>query len=284
MFHLHRLALEDVVNVHQRAKVEEYNDHLFVVLRSLQDGKTLEQEQFSLFLGKGFVLTFQEKHGDCLNPIRDRLRKSLGSIRSSGSDFLLYAIVDAIIDSYFPIVDDIGETLEILDDQLSNNTVQNFFPKLHSLRGDLMQLRRAIRPARDALLKLSPESHSALTKDTQFYFRDCFDHTIQLIDLLDNYRELCSDLRDFYLSTINNRMNEIMKFLTVVGTIFMPLSFIASLYGMNFDTKKPGNMPELGWSYGYEFALAIMALVGCGMLYFVWRKGWLTSNSEPAKT
>lgn len=281
-FHLHRLAIEDVANVHQRPKVEEYEDHLFVVLKMISYAtKTqhLDSEQVSLFFGKNYVLTFQERVGDCFDPVRERLRQAKGRIRELGADYLAYALIDSAVDAYFPIVDVYGERMERLDELLSAGHPGNFMGVLHNTRGDLMFLRRAIRPLRDELMRLVRDSHPLITDETVIYLRDCYDHGYQLIDLLDNYREMCSDLRDYYLSIVNNRMNEIMKVLTITGTIFIPLSFIAGLYGMNFNQELPGNMPELNWSYGYVYALLLMAGLAAGLIYFVWSKGWL-SNTE----
>jgi magnesium transporter len=275
VFGLHGLAMEDVVNVHQRAKVEEYEDHLFIVLRVVSKNEHLESEQLSMFVGKNFVLTLQQLAGDCLNPVRERLRLSRGKIRQAGADYLAYTVIDTVVDTYFPIVDEYGERMERLDEQLSSGHSPQFMVELHEVRGDLMTLRRAIRPLRDALIHLMPDLHSLISESTQFYLRDCFDHTIQLMDLLDTYREMCSDLRDYYMSSINNRMNEVMKILTIIATIFIPLSFVAGVYGMNFNPQLPGNMPELNWPYGYVFALLLMGSVGLSLLAFIWRKGWL---------
>ena len=282
MFHLHRLAIEDVVNLHQRPKIEEYDDHLLVILRVISlhcDTRHLEREQVSLFFGKNYVLTFQERAGDSFEPVRQRLRKAKGRIREQGPDYLAYSLLDAVVDAYYPIVDVYGERLERLDELLSAGHPGNFMGVLHNTRGDLMFLRRAIRPLRDELLILVRDSHPLISKETIIYLRDCYDHGHQLIDLLDNYREMCSDLRDYYLSIVNNRMNEVMKVLTITSTIFIPLSFIAGLYGMNFNQELPGNMPELNWPYGYVYALSLMLAIAMGLLYFVWRMGWL-SNTE----
>lgn len=282
LFHLHRLAIEDVVNVHQRPKVEEYDDHLFVVLKMIsRDPHTrqLDSEQVSLFFGKNYVLTFQEHSGDCFEPVRTRIRVGKGRIRGLGPDYLAYALIDAVVDAYFPIVDVYGERMERLDELLSEGHPGNFMGVLHHTRGDLMFLRRAIRPLRDELMQLVRDSHRLITDETIIYLRDCYDHGYQLIDLLDNYREMCSDLRDYYLSIVNNRMNEVMKVLTITGTIFIPLSFIVGLYGMNFNQDLPGNMPELDLPYGYVYALLLMLAIASGLIYFVWSKGWL-SNTE----
>jgi len=283
IFGLHDLALEDVVNVHQRAKVEEYGDHLFVVLRMLSQVDRVESEQLSLFLGKNFVLTLQQRAGDCLDPVRQRLRQSRGRIRNIGSDYLAYALIDAVVDAYFPVVDEYGERLDQLEGELVVGQLPHLVESIHHLRGDLMMLRRTVRPLRDALVHLMPDPQSLIGEETQFYLRDCYDHTIQLMDLLDTYREMCSDLRDYYMSSVNNRMNEIMKVLTVIATIFIPLGFVASLYGMNFNTRLPGNMPELNWPYGYVFAVLLMIVIALSMLTFIWRKGWLASGAAAGR-
>lgn len=274
-FGLHGLAMEDSVNTHQRSKVEVYDDHLFVVLRMVTVKEHIESEQLSLFLGKNFVLTFQTGDADCLAPIRERLKKGRGRIRTLGADFLTYSIIDAVVDAYFPVVDLFAEKLESLDEKISTGAPQNIIDDIHDVRANLMALRRVIQPLRDSLVMLMPDPHALVGNETQFYLRDCFDHTIQLTELLDTYRETCSSLRDYYMTAINNRTNEIMKTLTIVATIFIPLSFIASLYGMNFNTSLPGNMPELNFPYGYLAVVTMMGIVGIGQLFFIWRKGWL---------
>ncbi|MEL7499849.1 MAG: magnesium/cobalt transporter CorA [Planctomycetota bacterium] len=279
-FGLHRLALEDVVNTHQRPKIEMYEDHLFIVLRMVSLGAQLDQEQVSLFVGKDYVLTIQERGGDCFDSVRNRLRQSRGKIREMGADYLAYALIDSIIDSYFPVVDHYGEQMERLDEEITSGVSTKTMQLIHGLRIDLMALRRAIRPLRDALNQIKPDDESIFRKETHYYLRDCYDHAIQIIDLLDNYRELCANLRDYHMSVVSNRMNEVMKTLTITGTIFIPLTFIAGIYGMNFNTQLPGNMPELNLPYGYVFAWILMIATGLGLLAFVWRKGWLESSED----
>lgn len=277
-FSLHGLALEDVVNSHQRAKVEEYDDHVFIVARMVSQNESLEFEQLSIFFGKNFVLTLQEKAGDCLEPVRYRLRQAHGRIREARTDYLVYSILDAVVDSYFPITDAVGERLELLDESISNGVTQDVMRELHVLRGELMQLRRTVRPFRDALVHLLHDPHSVFSDQTEYYLRDCYDHSIQLMDLLDTYREMCSDLRDYYMSAMNTRMNEVMKVLTIIATVFIPLSFVAGVYGMNFNTNLPGNMPELDWPYGYVWSLGLMTLIASGLVGFIWKKGWLSDE------
>jgi len=282
IFGLHPLALEDVVNVHQLSKVDDYDQCLFIVARMPSRGEHLTTEQISLFLGKNFVLTFQERSGDCLEPVRQRIRHSRGRIRDARADYLGYAILDAVVDSYFPLVDGYGERLEAMEEGVSQAHLAGDLRELHALRSDLMLIRRNVRPLRETLLRLTPQQSSLISPDTSVYLRDCYDHTIQILDLLETYRDLSSDLRDFHLATASQRMNEVMKVLTIIATIFIPLSFVAGVYGMNFDVDaSPWNMPELKWPLGYPLALSIMAGIAAAMLAFFKRKGWLGAPSRP---
>lgn len=277
---LHSLALEDVINVHQRAKVEAYHDHLFVVTRlvTLIAPDHLKSEQISLFLGKNYVLTFQQRSGDCFDPVRERIRAKRGRIREAGTDHLAYALIDSVIDSYFPVVDQFADHLDDLEDEAAVRQSPEVINRIHELRNDLFLLRRSVRPHRDSLNALVRDKHPLIGDETRVFLRDCYDHTVQLIDLLETYREMCGDLRDYCLSIVSNRMNEIMKVLTIIATIFIPLGFIASLYGMNFNTKLTGNMPELNLPYGYLGALAVMTCIALGMLFYFWRRGWIGSS------
>jgi len=274
-FNLHALSLEDVVNVHQRAKVEPYEQYIFLVSRMVKQQEQLETEQVSIFLGPNYVLSFQERRGDCFDPVRQRIRKSSGRIRAAGTDYLAYALVDAVVDSYFPVVDRYADRLDELDDLVLADSDPKIVSRLHQVRRDLLLLRRAVRPHREAINALIRETHQLMHDETRVYLRDCFDHTIQLMELLEVYRELCGDLSEQHRAMMSNRMNEIMKVLTIIATIFIPLSFIAGLYGMNFDTSSPWNMPELEWRWGYPFALGLMLSVAGGMLAFFRRRGWI---------
>jgi len=276
MFGLHRLALEDVVNVHQRPKVEEYDDHLFVVSRMMAVDDAPHTEQIAMFLGTGYLLTFQEKAGDCFDGIRDRIRRHRGLIRESGADYLAYALLDAVIDGYFPVLEDYGEELEILEDTVLAAPLREHVGQIHEMKRNFLTLRRAIWPQREMISALSRNASKQVSDQTRVYLRDCYDHTIQLIDILETYREVASGLVDVYLSSVSARMNEIMKVLTIIATIFIPLGFIASVYGMNFKPEvSPWNMPELSWYYGYPIALGLMIAVALGLLYFFRRRGWL---------
>ncbi len=269
-FGLHALALEDVAHVHQRSKVEDYGNHLFIVMRMASFDDQLQTEQLSIFLGRNFVVTFQEgRPGDCLEPVRQRLRQAHGTLRGMGADHLAYALIDAVIDGYFPIVEGYGDQLNELDHKLSEMGTHVPLADIHQVRSELLLLRRAIWPHREAVLHLLRESNPLVTPETRVYLRDCYDHTLQIIDVVETYREMCSDLRDFHLSTASHRANEIMKVLTIISTIFIPLSFIAGVYGMNFD-----NMPELHWEYGYFVALGVMGAAALGLMWFILRRGW----------
>jgi magnesium transporter len=281
IFDIHKLALEDVVTVHQRPKVELYDGRLFIILRTVEEGEKVESEQFSIFLGKNFVLTFQERPGDCLDPVRDRIRSGRGRIRQVGPDYLAYALLDAIVDHYFPLLEHFGDRLEALEDEILANPDSSTVAHVHDMKRDLRILRGAAWPLRDVMNSLLRDTSALVTDDTRVYLRDCYDHTIQILDILEVRRELCSDLTDLYVSRLSHRMNEIMKVLTIIATIFIPLSFVAALYGMNFDPdQSPWNMPELRWHWGYPFALAVMAAVAGVLLFYFHRRGWIGSPQD----
>lgn len=277
IFKVHRLALEDVVNVHQRTKVEDYEHHLFIVARmiNLVNGR-VETEQISLFLGDSFLVTFQERAGDCLDPVRERIRKQRGRIRQSGPDYLAYAILDAVVDAWFPILEEYGEILEDLEDTIVVKPDSETVSRIHKIKRDLLVVRRTIWPMRETVNALFRED--LIETETQLYLRDCYDHVIQVLDMVESYRDMASGLMDFYLSSVSNRMNEVMKVLTIIATIFIPLTFIAGIYGMNFDpSASPWNMPELGWRYGYPAFWGLMVLLGMVMVLFFRKLGWLGS-------
>jgi magnesium transporter len=279
LFHLHPLAMEDVVNTHQRPKVDQYEGSMFIVMRMMQRNETLHSEQVSIFVGKGFVLTFQENlPGDSFEPVRLRLRGG-GPLTSRGADYLAYRLLDAIIDGYFPLLEQYGELLEALEEEVLLTPSRLTLLRVHAIRHDLLQLRRAIWPAREAINSLVRDPNPLIQADTRLYLRDAYDHTVQLMDFLETYRELGSDLRDLYMSATGNRLNEIMKVLTIISTIFIPLTFIAGVYGMNFDF-----MPELHTRWAYPLTLLAMAVIAIALLFYFRRKGWIGKGAATIDT
>jgi magnesium transporter len=277
VFGLHPLALEDSFNIRQRPKVEDYGSHLYVVLRmpSLNENGELALEQVSLFLLPGVVITVQEHPGDCLEIVRKRIRTKTGRIRRAEADYLGYSLIDAIVDSYYPILERYGDKLEELEERLLVDTNANENTAIHALKQDLSIIRRALWPLRETLSTLARDSEDHINAETRTFFRDCLDHTMQLMDIVEACREMGASLRDLYLATLSQRMNEIMKVLTLIATIFIPLGFIAGVYGMNFDRASSWNMPELGWAHGYPFALGLMATTVLIFLGYFRHKGWL---------
>jgi magnesium transporter len=276
LFGLHPLALEDVVNVHQHAKLECYGNHIYFVARMPITGAKFSTEQVSLFLVDDVVITVQERPGDCLDPVRHRITKGIGRIRRRGADYLAYAIIDAIIDGYFPVLEPYDEELDRASDDVASSN-QNLPLRLHQVRADLLLIRKVLLQHRDALNNLMREGADLVTPDTALYFRDCQDHINRLIEAADTDRETCGELRELYFAMLGEKNNAVMKVLTIIATIFIPMSFVAGLYGMNFDSSVSVlNMPELRWAYGYPFALATMALLASGLIYYLYRKGWLS--------
>jgi magnesium transporter len=234
----------------------------------------LETEQLSIVLGSDYVLTFQETPGDCFDPVRLRLRLNRGKLRTSGPDYLSYALLDAVIDNYFPVLEKYGERLQQMEDAIIGRPHPAMVREIHAVKRDLLAVRRAVWPLREAVNSLVRDQSPRFTSETRLYLRDCYDHVMQILEVVETYRDVSTALMETYLSSISNRMNEIMKVLTIISTIFMPLSFVAGVYGMNFT-----HMPELDWWLGYPLALAIMGLIAFALLYFFWRKGWLGALS-----
>jgi magnesium transporter len=275
-FGLHPLALEDVLNVGQRPKMEDYEDHYFIVMKDVRLETHFQPEQICLFLGKGWVLTFQEAAGDPFEPVRDRIRKGKGRLRRMGADYLAYALMDALVDGAFPILEKLGERIEALELELVEKPSRKTLHEIHRLKRDLLYLRRSAWPQRELLNALQREESHLVRPETRVYLRDCYDHTIQILDMVETYRDLTAGMLEVYLSSVSNRMNEIMKVLTVLASIFIPLTFIAGLWGMNFNPEiSPLNMPELNWYWGYPALLAAMAVLVVAMLVYFHRKGWI---------
>jgi len=284
VFDLHPLVLEDVVNVPQRPKVEEFGHQLLIIARMVtpdDDGKGFIGEQVSFILGQHYLLTVQEEPAhDAFGPVRERIRTNKGLIRRQNADYLAYALLDAIIDGFFPVLEYYGERIEELEDEVVANPSRKTLEKIHELKRELLTLRRAIWPQRDAINMLIRDGSPLISDEVRIYLRDCYDHAVQVMDMVETYRELASSLMDVYLSSVSNKMNEVMKLLTIISTIFIPLTFIAGIYGMNFNTEKsPLNMPELNWFWGYPICILAMVLIAGGLVIFFWRRGWFENFS-----
>jgi magnesium transporter len=285
VFGLHPLVLEDVVNVPQRPKVEEYDEQLLLIARMImpkKSGKGFMSEQVSFILGRHYLLTVQEEPAnDSFGPVRDRIRSNKGLIRKEGADYLMYALLDAVIDGFFPVLEDYGEAIEDLEDEVVSNPTHQTLEKIHKLKRELLMMRRAIWPQRDAINSLIRDGSDLISNDVRVYLRDCYDHAVQVLDMVETYRELASSLMDVYLSSVSNKMNEVMKLLTVISTIFIPLTFVAGVYGMNFNPERsPWNMPELNWYYGYPLCWAVMGAIAASLVFYFYRKGWFENFSS----
>ncbi|MBU7581738.1 MAG: magnesium/cobalt transporter CorA [Nostoc sp. TH1S01] len=285
VFELHPLVLEDVVNMGERPKIEDYEDQLLIIARMVvPKEKTcgFYSEQVSFVLGKHYLLTVQEEpEHDCFDSVRMRIDKGKGIIRKQGADYLAYALLDAIIDGFFPVLELYGERIEELEEEVILKPTPQTLQQIYQIRRELLQLRRFIWPQRDAINTLIRDGSDLISEDVRIYLRDCYDHTVQVMDMVETYRELASGLMDVYLSAVSNKMNEIMKLLTVVSAIFIPLTFVAGIYGMNFNTdKSPYNMPELNWYWGYPACLALMVAIAVSLLILFWRRGWLANFSS----
>ena len=272
-FELHPLVMEDILNTDQRPKMEDYGDYIYVVLKLLYSnemGSRIETEQVSLILGPHFVISFQERGGAVFNPVKERIRNGKGRIRKMGADYLAYALLDSIVDNYFLVLEKLGEKIEFLEDELVANPTRSTLQAMHNLKSDMILLSRSVWPLREVISGLERGESPLIKESTRVYLRDIYDHTIQVIDTIETFRDMLSGMLDIYLSSISNRMNEVMKVLTIIATIFIPLTFVVGLYGMNFHY-----MPELEWSWGYPAVLLVMfVIVVCMLIYFRKRK-WL---------
>ena len=271
LFGLHRLALEDVLNQQQRAKVEDYGAHEFLIVRQVDANDQHETEQFAMFVGQGFVLTFQERPGDCFGLVRQRARDPDGQMRKRGADYFAYALLDALVDAYFPVLENLGDWLQRIEDEvLGDGEPKEIVSQLHAARRWLLTLRRALWPMREVGSGLARGEARHFADDVRPYLRDVQDHVVQLLDLLENHREMVSSLLELHLSAVNHRLNEVMKVLTIIATIFIPLTFIVGVYGMNFQY-----MPELHEKWGYPATLGVMFTIAATMLLWFRRRGWI---------
>jgi len=284
-FGLHPLALEDVVNTYQRPKLDSYEGVLYVVMRELRwavPGAELDSEQVSLFMGKGFVLTLQEAVGDSFDPVRNRIRGGRRMLREAGADYLAYALLDSIVDSFFPLLQSMGDALEDLEEAVAVRPTSELQKRIRKARHALLLIRRATWPLRDVATALQAGDAATFQPETRPYLHDLTDHALRIIDLVETHREQASSLAEAYMTSLGFRTNEVMAVLTVVGTIFLPLSFLTGLYGMNFDREvSPWNMPELGLPYGYPALVFVMITIAVGMLAWFRRRGWLSGNGTP---
>lgn len=278
-FELHPLIMEDIANTGQRPKLDVFDRYFFVSLKMLyndHDNGEMKSEQFSLVVGHNFVISFQERVGDVFEPVRERIRKTEPRVRFMNSDYLAYALIDAIVDGYFSVLETLGERIEALEDVLVSSPVPENLEMIHDLKRELIYMRKVVWPLREVIGGLERMESPLINSATRAYLRDLYEHAIQVIDTVETFRDSVSGLLDVYLSSVSNRMNEVMKVLTIIATIFIPLGFLAGVYGMNFDTGAgPFNMPELGLPYGYLLFWGLALLIGGGLFMFFKRKRWI---------
>ncbi len=275
---LHPLTIEDILNTNQRPKIDVYDDYVYLVIRTpefLNGSKVVGLEQVSFVLGRNYLLTFQEKEGDTFDAVRSRIKSNKGRIRKMGVDYLAYCLLDSVVDNYFSLLEKVGEEIEVLEDELMADPSPATLHKIHVLKREMVLLRKSIWPLREVVNSLQRDEVPFVGETINFYLKDLYDHTVQVLETVETFRDIIAGMLEIYLSSISNRMNEVMKVLTIFAAIFIPLTFIAGLYGMNFNTEKsPFNMPELNWYFGYPTALLIMVTVAGTMLLFFKRKGW----------
>lgn len=270
-FNIHPLVLEDIANTGQRPKTEDFDEYIYIVLKMLhQPNQEIISEQVSIIFGKNFVISFQEGCGDVFNTIRERIRNNKGRIRKEGADYLSYSLVDAVVDNYFIILEKIGETIESMETKVVRDPAPETLQSIHDLKREMIYIRKSVWPLRELINSLIREQSNLIKKDTRIFLRDVYDHTIQVIDAVESFRDLVSGMLDVYMSSVSNKMNEVMKVLTIFAAIFIPLTFIAGIYGMNFQY-----MPELAWQYGYFIILFIMFLTGLSLIIFFKKKNWM---------
>lgn len=277
-FNIHQLVLEDILNTGQRPKYDDFEAHIFVVLKMImfdQKVKEIVSEQVSIIFGENFVISVQESEGDVFDPIRERIRNNKGRIRKMGADYLAYALMDSIVDNYYGILEKMGDKIELMEDDLVSNPSTKVLNKIHKLKNDVIYLRKTVWPLRDVVSGLERGESPLIKQKTRIFLKDLYDHTIQAIDTIETYRDMISGMVDIYMSSLSNKLNEVMKILTIISTIFIPLTFIAGIYGMNFNhAASPWNMPELSWKYGYLGVWGVMLIITVGMLIFFKKKKW----------
>jgi len=272
-FELHPLVLEDILSTGQRPKFEDYEKNIFIVLKMLnysEESQSIEVEQVSLILGPNYVISFQERIGDVFENIRDRIRNAKGRIRKMGPDYLAYTLIDAIVDNYFVILERLGEKIESMEEEVVGDPTEKTVQQIHSLKRQMISLRKSIWPLRELIGGIQKSESSLIKETTDFYLRDVYDHTIQIIDTIESFRDMVSGLLDIYLSSLSNKMNAVMKVLTIIATLFIPLTFVAGIYGMNFEY-----MPELKVRWAYGAVWLVMITIAVIMLFYFRRKKWI---------
>jgi magnesium transporter len=274
-YNIHPLVLEDILDIQQRPKVEDYEAYLYIVLKAMRPvtedmGSEIKSEQVSLILGSHYVISFHEGNGDLFAPIRERLLWDKGRIRKMGADYLAYSIIDLIVDNYFVELETFSDKVEALEDEVVVKPSPKTLQKVHRFKNDMIILRKSLWPFREIIARLERRESPLISENLSIYLRDIYDHTMIALETVDTYRDILSGMLDIYLSSISNRLNEIMKVLTIIATIFMPLTFVTSLYGMNFK-----NMPELYWQFGYYVVLGVIVVVAGSMLLYFRKKHWI---------
>jgi magnesium transporter len=272
-YHIHPLVLEDILDIEQRPKLEDYEDYLYIVLKTIShaaEADEIEAEQVSLILGPNYVISFHETDADLLSPIRERLRKGKGRIRKMGADYLAYTIIDLIVDNYFVELDAYSEQVEFLEDEVVIRPTPQTLREVHRFKNDMIMLRKSLWPLREVIGQLERRESALISANLTMYLKDVYDHTIIAIETVETYRDILSGMLDIYLSSISNRLNEVMKVLTIIATIFMPLTFITGIFGMNFK-----NLPGLEWHYGYFLTLLVMAAIAVFMLWYFRKRRWI---------
>lgn len=269
---IHPLTLEDIVNTRQRPKIDDYEDYLYLVFKMLvfdQQAGVVKAEQTSLIVGDGFVISIQEAEGDLFEPVRERIKRGKGRIRTAGAGYLAYALIDAVVDHYFVVLESLGEKIEGFEQDLMDNPSASRLESIHKLKREMILFRKQVWPMREMVNRLIKTESPLIQESTGIFYSDVYDHLIQVMDTIDSFRDILSGMQDLYLSTVSNRMNEVMQVLTIMATIFIPLTFIAGIYGMNFEW-----MPELKMKHGYFVALSAMAAIAAGMILYFKKKKW----------
>ena len=278
IFNIHPLVLEDILNVSHNPKIEDYDHFLFLVVKMINYNDNLNNlniEQVSLIIGKSYIITFQEREGDVFDPLRERIRMAKGLVRKYSEDYLAYRLLDSIIDNYFAVLENFDDRIEEIEDRILSQSDDSALEEIHHLRKELIKLRRAVSPLREMIYTIEKEKFHFIQKTTFVYLRDLSDHIKQIIDTIENYREFINGLLEVFLSSASHRMNEVVKLLTIISTIFIPLTFIVGIYGMNFRTDASRwNMPELDWQFGYPFVMGLMFIIAVSLIVFFKKKKW----------